>query len=91
MAAEHTMLKRLTAATCLLLIGVGLSACKTMPEAMNNVPFIANLTQKELGPLDALPPPKPRAWPNAQQDVINQRARGSGLIHAPWAGRVAMR
>lgn len=85
MAAEHTMLKRLTAATCLLLIGVGLSACKTMPEAMNNVPFLATLTQKELGPLDPLPAPSQRAWPDAQQDVINQRARGSGLIHAPEA------
>ncbi len=79
------MRKRSTAAACLLLIGVGLSACKTMPEAMNNVPFVATLTQKELGPLDALPAPSQRAWPDAQQDVINQRARGSGLIHAPEA------
>lgn len=84
-ASKHPALRYLASALGLLLVGVSLSACKTMPEAMNNVPFIANLTQKELGPLDALPPPKPRAWPNAQQDVINQRARGSGLIHAPEA------
>lgn len=84
-AREHAKRRYLAVTLGFLLMGAGLSACKTMPEAMNNVPFIASLTQKELGPLDALPPPKPRAWPNAQQDVINQRARGSGLIHAPEA------
>jgi predicted Zn-dependent protease len=85
MAAESCVKKRLMGTMCLLLIGVGLSACKTMPEAMNNVPFIASLNQKAQGPLDPLPAPKPRTWANAQQDVVNQRARGSGLIHAPEA------
>lgn len=85
MAAEHPALRRLAGALCLLLVGAGLSACKTMPEAINKVPFMASLTQKELGPLDPLPAPSQRAWPNAQQDVINQRARGSGLINAPEA------
>ena len=84
-ARKYPKLRYLAGAMVFLLMGAGLSACKTMPEAMNNVPFIASLTQKDLGPLDALPPPKPRAWPDAQQDVINQRARGSGLIHAPEA------
>jgi beta-barrel assembly-enhancing protease len=84
-ALDYPKLRYLAGAMGFLLMGAGLSACKTMPEAMNKVPFIASLTQKDLGPLDALPPPKPRAWPNAQQDVINQRARGSGLIHAPEA------
>lgn len=87
MAAEHLMRIRLKGALCLLLVGAGLTACKTMPEAMNKVPFIASLTQKELGPLDPLPAPTLRTWPNAQQDVINQRARGFGLIHAPEARR----
>lgn len=85
MAAEHLAHRRLAGALCLLLVGAGLSACKTMPEAINKVPFMASLTQKELGPLDPLPAPTQRAWPNAQQDVINQRARGSGLINAPEA------
>jgi predicted Zn-dependent protease len=85
MAAEHLIPRRLVGAMCLLLIGAGLTACKTLPQAMSNVPFIASLTQKEQGPLDPLPAPSLRAWPDTQQDVINQRARGFGLIHAPEA------
>jgi Zn-dependent protease with chaperone function len=85
MAAETSALMRLARVLFLTLIAASLTACKTMPEAMSNVPFVASLTQKERGPLDPLPAPKPRVWPNAQQDVINQRARGMGLIHAPEA------
>ena len=30
-----------------------------------------------------LPPPVPRVWPDARQDVLNQRARGYGLVRMP--------
>ncbi len=86
-ATKHPMYRYLAGVLFFLVIGTGLSACKTMPEAMNSVPFLASLTQSELRPLDPLPAPSQRVWPNAQQDVINQRARGSGLIHAPEARR----
>ena len=61
-ASKHPALRYLASALGLLLVGVSLSACKTMPEAMNNVPFLATLTQKELGPLDPLPAPSQRAY-----------------------------
>lgn len=85
MAAERFLPRVLPTALGVLVMATTLTACKTMPEAISNVPFIGALTQKTPGPLEPLPPPAPRAWPDSRQDVINQRARGYGLVNAPEA------
>ncbi|WP_315126925.1 M48 family metalloprotease [Comamonas antarctica] len=64
-----------------------LAGCETMPQALNQLPGMSSLAQKPASPLEALPAPEARAWPDPQQDVINQRARGFGLVHAPEAQR----
>lgn len=38
-------------------------------------------------PLGPLAPPAARTWPDPAQDVLNQRARGFGLVNAPEMGR----
>ena len=58
-----------------------LAGCETMPKAMPSLPFLSQAAP--VSPTAALPPPVARAWPDAAQDVLNQRARGFGLVNAP--------
>jgi Zn-dependent protease with chaperone function len=71
----------------LALLAALLAGCESMPPALSQLPGISSLAQKPASPLDALPAPEARAWPDPAQDVINQRARGFGLVHAPEAQR----
>lgn len=71
----------------LALLGALLAGCETMPTAVSELPGLSSLAQKPASPLDPLPAPEARAWPDPAQDVMNQRARGFGLVHAPEAQR----
>jgi len=64
--------------------GLGLLAgCTTVPGGMPALPFAGSGPAAPPNPLGPLEPPQPRIWPDAAQDVLNQRARGFGLVHAP--------
>lgn len=58
-----------------------LAGCETMPKGMPSLPFLTQAAP--VSPAAALPPPVARAWPDVAQDVLNQRARGFGLVNAP--------
>lgn len=58
-----------------------LTGCETMPKGMSALPFLSQASPVSL--TAALPPPAARAWPDVAQDVLNQRARGFGLVNAP--------
>lgn len=64
-----------------------LAGCETMPQSLSQLPGISSLTQKPASPLDPLPAPETRSWPDPVQDMVNQRARGFGLVNAPEAQR----
>ena len=55
-----------------------LAGCETMPKGMPSLPTLSRSTT--VSPSAELPPPVVRAWPDAAQDVLNQRARGFGLV-----------
>ncbi len=71
----------------LTLLVVLLAGCETMPSALTQLPGISMLAQKPASPLEPLSAPETRTWPDPAQDVVNQRARGYGLVHAPEAQR----
>lgn len=55
-----------------------------MPKSLSTLPFATQLgVAAPLSPTAALAPPSERTWPNAAHDVLNQRARGFGLVNAP--------
>ena len=85
MPAKNFFQRCFTKALCWIVLSASLTACKTIPEAVSSMPFFASMSQKESGLLEPLPAPVPRTWPDAQQDIINQRARGFGLVNAPEA------
>lgn len=58
-----------------------LAGCETLPKSLASLPFIGKT--EPVSPAAALPPPSERTWPDAAQDVLNQRARGFGLVNAP--------
>ena len=60
-----------------------LAGCKTIPESITSLPIINKIAGKAPDPQAALPPPVARTWPDVRKDVVNQRARGFGLVNAP--------
>ena len=64
-----------------------LAGCETMPKSLpslsslSSLPFLSQASP--VSPTAALPPPAARAWPDVAQDVLNQRARGFGLVNSP--------
>lgn len=55
-----------------------------MPQSIASLPVVSQLRgSTPSNPLAELPPPVARNWPDARQDVLNQRARGFGLVNAP--------
>ena len=65
-------------------LGLGLlSGCATVPGGMPALPFAGPSATALPNPLGPLEPPRARAWPDPLQDVLNQRARGFGLVNAP--------
>lgn len=71
---------RLQAGAFAMVLGM-LAGCETLPKSMPSLPFLSQAAP--VSPTAALPPPVARAWPDAGQDVLNQRARGFGLVNAP--------
>jgi Zn-dependent protease with chaperone function len=59
-----------------------LAACETMPKAIAELPLIGKGASMP-SPVGPLAPPAARTWPNEATDVLNQRARGFGLVNAP--------
>lgn len=60
-----------------------LAGCSAVPSGMPALPFVGPAASAPPNPLGPLEPPQARTWPDAAQDVLNQRARGFGLVHAP--------
>lgn len=74
-------------AACVLSLTL-LTGCESMPKSMAELPFADKLgVAAPSDPMAALKPPAPRTWPDAAQDVLNQRARGFGLVNAPELNR----
>ena len=74
---------RMLATATATALGLGLlGGCATVPAGMSGLPFSGTAAgvPNPLGPLE---PPQPRTWPDPAQDVLNQRSRGFGLVHAP--------
>ncbi|MGX9218190.1 M48 family metalloprotease [Massilia varians] len=62
-----------------------LSGCETVP-TRGTESFVAGPAKSPaLHPTGELPPPAARAWPGTEQDVLNERAKGFGLVNAPEA------
>lgn len=71
-------------ATALALAVLALPGCETMPRKLSELPVVGkSVGGTQPSPVGELAPPAPRTWPNAAQDVLNQRARGFGLVNAP--------
>ena len=62
---------------------VALPGCESMPKAMADLPFARQIGAVAPSPTDPLARPSERTWPNVTNDVLNQRARGFGLVNAP--------
>ena len=62
---------------------VVLSGCESIPKNIKDFSLPDAVTGKQLSPKADLPPPVARSWPDSAQDVLNQRARGFGLVNTP--------
>lgn len=81
---QRPLLRRHARRLALPLLCVSLLAgCKTIPESISSLPIINKIAGKAPDPQAALPPPVARTWPDVRKDVVNQRARGFGLVNAP--------
>jgi Zn-dependent protease with chaperone function len=60
-----------------------LAGCETMPKSLASLPLLNQVSAPKPHPTAPLAPPSERTWPDAAQDVLNQRARGFGLVNAP--------
>lgn len=60
-----------------------LAGCQHMPVDMPSLPFVQNPAADAATLVADLPAPSDRAWPDARLDVLNQRARGYGLVRLP--------
>lgn len=60
-----------------------LQGCETMPKGMADLPFAGQMGAVAPSLSAPLAPPSQRTWPNVTNDVLNQRARGFGLVNAP--------
>ncbi len=60
-----------------------LAGCESMPKNLASVPLLNQISAPKPHPTADLAPPSARTWPNLTQDVINQRARGFGLVNSP--------
>lgn len=64
---------------------LALSGCETMPTRATGASPADATAALPTGPTGALPPPSTRSWPGEEQDVLNERAKGFGLVNAPEA------
>lgn len=81
-ANEFVLRQRRLLLTIVVALGL-LSGCETMPKTIAELPFMGKNSDPIPSPAGDLAPPIARTWPDAGQDVLNQRARGFGLVNAP--------
>lgn len=68
----------------LTLIAAGtLSACQHAKQAISSLPGVGDKFSNSIKPTSNLPPTTERKWPDIQQDLLNQQARGFGLARMP--------
>lgn len=60
-----------------------LAGCETMPKSLASLPLLNQVSAPKPHPTATLAPPSARTWPDVGQDVLNQRARGFGLVNSP--------
>ena len=60
-----------------------LAGCAAVPGGVPGLPYGGSGAGTVANPVGPLAPPQARSWPDSGQDVLNQRARGFGLVHAP--------
>ena len=60
-----------------------MAGCETIPKSIADIPGLGKDAKTQASPVGNLAPPVSRTWPNEAQDVLNQRARGFGLVNAP--------
>ena len=70
-------------AMALALTLVLLAGCETIPKSLASLPLINKVSGPKPHPTAALAPASERTWPDAAQDVLNQRARSFGLVNSP--------
>lgn len=63
-----------------------LLGCESIPKNLKESSVVSAFTGTKISPKADLPPPTERNWPDSAQDVLNQRARGFGLVNAPELG-----
>lgn len=62
-----------------------LSGCETVPTRGADSFLAGPARSPAQDPIGELPPPAARTWPAPEQDVLNERAKGFGLVNAPEA------
>lgn len=62
-----------------------LPGCETVPTRASDTGLAGPARSPALHPTGELPPPSARSWPGVEQDVLNERAKGFGLVNAPEA------
>lgn len=73
---------RVTKSTAAILLALAaLSGCQHMPQSLSDLPI--GVGPRNIALTAELPAPAARTWPDAEQDVLNQRARGYGLANIP--------
>lgn len=75
------MMRASSLATAALFALAALSGCQHVPQSLAELPIASS--PRDIEPMAELPPPAARTWPDAEQDVLNQRARGYGLANMP--------
>lgn len=65
---------------CVLVLSALLAGCQHLPASF---PFVDNPVAKAAELTGELPPAAERVWVDPDQDVLNARARGYGLVHMP--------
>lgn len=85
MPANNSGLRRQSRlpAFALVLALLPLAGCETIPKSIADIPGLGKDAKTQASPVGNLAAPVPRTWPNEAQDILNQRARGFGLVNAP--------
>jgi Zn-dependent protease with chaperone function len=60
-----------------------LFGCESIPKNTKELTLSNATKSAPLSPKVDLSPPQERSWPDSTQDVLNQRARGFGLVNSP--------
>ncbi|MBF6632325.1 MAG: M48 family metallopeptidase [Comamonas sp.] len=69
--------------TALIFMAAALAGCESMPTIPSNALTQALNLNSQPTTLDLKPAPDARAWADSEEEVINNRATGYGLVHMP--------